>query len=130
VADFYSKPQVGGALRVASRRQDGGGAFSTVGKYAIPIFRNVKEKVGKAAQGVADAVKSAGGKAIKKFVREAPKVGIKRALEKGSNKFREKFTGGASGVIASMVDDDDEEKESPKKHKRSKIDEVLGDDSY
>src|SRR3981189_3931841 len=112
VADFYSKPQVGGALRVGSRRQDGGGAFSAVGKYAIPIFRGIKEKVGNAAQGVADAVKSAGGKAIKKFVREAPKVGVKRALQKGSDKFREKFTGSASGIVSSALGevggDDDE----------------------
>src|SRR3981189_949682 len=135
---FKANHKWGGALRVGSRRQDGGGAFSTVGKYAIPIFRGLKEKVGNAAKGVAEAVKTAGGKAIRKFVREAPKVGVKRALQKGSDKFREKFTGSASGIISSAVGDDDDDEDEPKpqkaggrkKHKRSKIDQVLGDDSY
>src|SRR3981189_3108805 len=137
---FKANHKWGGALRVGSRRQDGGGSFSTVGKYAIPIFRGLKEKVGNAAKGVAEAVKTAGGKSIKKLVREAPKVGVKRALQKGSDKFREKFTGSASGIVSSALGDiggdDDEDEPKPqkaggrKKHKRSKIDQVLGDDSY
>ena len=74
-------------------------------------------------------------------MREAPKVGVKRALQKGSDKFREKFTGSASGIVSSALGDigggdDDEDEPKPqkaggrKKHKRSKIDQVLGDDSY
>ena len=147
--DYYSRPQEGGAYRVRSRRQDGGGAFSSIGKYAIPIFRNIKEKVSSAAGGVADAIKSAGGKAIKKFVREAPKIGVKRALHAGSTKFRQKLAGSASGIISKAMDDEPEEKSregeemmetqsgsgwggkgGKKRHKRSRIDEVLGHDSY
>ena len=74
VADFYSKPQVGGSLKVGSRRQD------SYSKYAIPIFRGNKERVGTTAQGVAEAVAIAGGTAIKKFARENPKVGSKEKV--------------------------------------------------
>ena len=148
--DYYSHPQVGGAIRVRSRRQDGGGAFSSIGKYAIPIFRNIKEKASTAARGVADAIKTAGGKAIKKFVREAPKVGVKRALQAGSTKFRQKFAGAAEGIVSKALNDEPEEKVREgeemgggeqtgsgwggggkrKRHKRSRVDEVLGNDSY
>ena len=47
VAEFYSKPQVGGSLKAGSSRRD------NYSKYAIPIFRGNKERVGQAAQGVA-----------------------------------------------------------------------------
>ena len=40
VAEFYSKPQVGGSLKVGSGRRD------NYSKYAIPIFRGNKERVG------------------------------------------------------------------------------------
>ena len=133
VAEFYSKPQVGGSLKVGSRRQD------SYSKYAIPIFRGNKERVDTAAQGVAEAVATAGGTAIKKFVRENPKLGQKRKLQAGANKFRQRMTNSSSGVLARTLDEDDRgnpieknvRKPSKKsKHKRNKIDDVLGDDSY
>ena len=51
---IFHKPQVGGSLRVDSRKQD------AYGKYSIPIFRGNKERVGVTSQGVAEAVATAG----------------------------------------------------------------------
>ena len=121
VADFYSKPQVGGAIKVGSRKID------NYRKFGIPIVRN---RVGIAAEGVAEAVKAAGGKAIQKFVREPPpKEGEERELKPGSNKFRQRFVGKGTSS-KSMNDGPKKKKKSKPKHKRSKIDDVLGDDSY
>ena len=114
-----------GSLRVASRRQD------RYGKYAIPVYRG---QVGKTTQGVAEAVNAAAGGTIKKFVREKPpKAGKRRKLKAGSNKFRQVFT--RKGGVESMDEsadstDDDEPKKRKHKRKRSRIDDVLGDDSY
>jgi hypothetical protein len=124
VSEFYSKPQVGGAIKVGSRRMD---AYT---RFGIPIVRN---RVGIAAQGVEEAVKAAGGEAIKKFVREPPpKDGEERELKAGSNKFRERFVDTPKGVSTKSMDDVKKKKKKQRKakHKRSKIDDVLGDDSY
>src|SRR3977135_3374024 len=112
VAEFYSKPQVGGFLKEGSNRRD---AYS---KYAIPIFRGNKESVGQAAQGVAEAVSMAGGEAIKKFVREAPLTGKKRKLHAGANKLRQRMTNSSSGIMARTLDEDDDGK--PIESKKSK----------
>src|SRR3977135_1915431 len=84
--------------------------------------------------GVAEAVSMAGGAAIKKFVREAPLTGKKRKLQAGANKLRQRMTNSSSGIMARTLDEDDDGKpiESKKKpkHKRRKIDDVPGDDSY
>ena len=128
VAEFYSKPQVGGSLKAGSSRRD------NYSKYAIPIFRGNKERVGQAAQGVAEAVSMAGGAAVKKFVREAPLTGKKRKLHAGANKLRQRMSNSSTGVMARTLDEDDEgkpiESKKKRKHKRNKIDDVLGDDSY
>ena len=127
VAEFYSKPQVGGSLRVGSRKHD------AYGKYAIPIFRGNKERVGVTSQGVAEAFATAGGAAIKKFVRESPKPGEKRKLQAGANKLRQRMVNSSSGIMTRTLDEDDEgkpiESKKKRKHKRSKIDDVL-EDSY
>src|SRR3977135_2050435 len=104
VAEFYSKPQVGGSLKAGSNRRDG------YSKYAIPIFRGNKERVGQAAQGVAEAVSMAGGEAMKKFVREAPLTGKRRKLHVGANKLRQRMTNSSSGMMASPLDEDDDGK--------------------
>ena len=129
VAEFYSKPQMGGSLKVNSSRRD------YYSKYAIPIHKGNKERVGEVAGGVAEAVKIAGGgQAIKKFARENPKPGEKRKLRDEGGKFRQRFVKSASGLITRALDEDDDgkliAKKKSKKHKRSKIDDVLGDDSY
>ena len=113
---------------MGSRKQD------AYGKYAIPIFRGNKERVGVASQGVAEDVATAGGAAIKKFARESPKPGEKRKLQAGANKLRQRMVNSSSGIMTRTLDEDDEgkpiESKKKRKHKRSKTDDVLGDDSY
>ena len=124
VAEFYSHPQVGGALRTNSSRKE------VYHKYSIPLHRTPKERVG---DGVAEAVKVAGGKAIQKFAKEGSKTGEKRKLRDEGGKFRQRFVEGTSGIIARAQDEDDNGKpikRKVKKHKRSRIDDVLGDDTY
>ena len=127
VVDFYSKPRmVGGALKVASRKQD------RYTSYGIPLY-------GKTKIGVEEAVNAAAGGTIKKFVREHPKAGKRHKLKAGSKKLQQRFTddGVASmGPSESETDDDEKPKRKRKKkvtnhkRKRSRIDDVLGDDSY
>src|SRR5271154_1553235 len=113
VADFYSKRQTGGSLRVGSRRSD------RYGSYGIPLY-------GKSKQGVTEAVNAAAGGVIKKFVRDKPKKDGKKRLSAGSKKFRQRFT---DDGVASMSESDDDTPPPPKhKRKRSRIDDVLGDD--
>ena len=133
VADFYSKPQVGGSLRPSSSRYRR--------RYTIPIIREMKEHVGRAVEGVAEAVSAAGGA---RYVSEPSKVGQKRKLFAGLGKLRHSLSDSATGSIgkslAPLNNDDSPRKTSKKtkkkkknknrKHKRSRIDEVLGDDSY
>ena len=109
-------------------------------KYAIPIIRGVKEHIGRAAKGVAEAVSDAGGA---QYVSEASKVGQKRKLFAGAGKLRHTLSDSATGIIGrslAPLNIDDSIKKTKKskktnksrkrKHKRSRIDEVLGDDSY
>jgi len=127
VAEFYSKPQVGGAFRVGSSRNE------RYFKYSIPLHRTARERVG---DGVEEAVKVAGGKAIQKYAHDNAKTGEKRKIREEGTKNRQRFVnGGASGIIARALDEDDDgkpiaAKPKPKKHKRSRIDDVLGDDTY
>jgi hypothetical protein len=133
VADFYSKPQMGGALKAGSRRGD------SYTKFSIPVIKG--SHVGSVAGGVAEAVKLAGGAAIKSFARENPKPDQKRKMHAGANKFRESFSQSASGMISKalgvVADGDDKpsaskkKKSAKKKHKRkSKIITFLGDESF
>ena len=133
VADFYSKPPVGGSLRPSSNRRD------SYRKYAIPIIRGMKERVGRAVEGVAKAVSAAGGA---RYVSEPSKVGQKRKLFAGSGKLRHTLSDSATGIIGKSlaplnndVDKTSKKKKKKKKnknckHKRSRIAEVLGDDSF
>ncbi len=132
VAEFYCKPQMGGALRANSRRSD------SYGRFSIPVING--SRVGSVAGGVAEAVKMAGGKAVKNFARENPKPEEKRKLHAGANKFRERFMESSSGIIAKALDEDDNGKSitskkrkkttKKRKHKRSKIRDFLGDESF
>ena len=48
VSDFYSRPQVGsGGIGVfyGSRRQQGGGIFALIQRFAIPILRRIGERL-------------------------------------------------------------------------------------
>ena len=121
VANFYSKPQVGGAIKTGSRRAD------TYRKFGIPMYRN---GAGVSAEGVEEAVKAAGGKVIKKFVRESPNNEEKRILHSGAPELRTRFADSKDGMTSKTMAIPKKKKKKTKKHKRSKIDDVLGDDSY
>jgi hypothetical protein len=125
VMDFYSKPQVGGAMRVGLRRNN----------YAIPIIRGPREHIGRASAGIAEAVKVAGGgPPIKQFARPVNKSG--EATKMTHNDLHQTLSDSATGVIAQSLSSKSpaakksNKKKTTKKHKRSKIDDVLGDDSY
>ena len=48
IIDFYSKPQIGGSMPVfagARRYQMGGGFFSTLARFAIPILKSIGGRV-------------------------------------------------------------------------------------
>src|SRR5271156_1585171 len=113
VAEFYSHPQTGGAIPMNSSRRE------QYHKYAIPLYRTAKERVG---DGVAEAVKIAGGKAIQKFAKEDSKTGEKRKLRDEGGKFRQRFVESPSSIIARSLDEDDKGKPIRKKHKRNRID--------
>jgi hypothetical protein len=106
IAEYYSQPH---SYVVTSYRQIGGGPFTKFGKWAIPIWQSIKNKIIGASQGVAEAAVEAGGSAVKKFIKEAPQQGFKRALDASKEKFTKKMGNG---------------------HKRSKLDDALGDDTY
>ena len=59
IADFYSRPQLGSGIAIyqGNRRQAGGGIFSSISRFAVPILRKIKEKI----LGIAPAV---GAKAL------------------------------------------------------------------
>ena len=48
VADFYSKPQLGSGIAIyqGNRRQAGGGIFQSIARFAVPILRTIKNKLG------------------------------------------------------------------------------------
>ena len=54
IADFYSRPQLGSGIAIyqGNRRQAGGGVFSSIARFAVPIIRKIKEKI----LGIAPAV--------------------------------------------------------------------------
>jgi hypothetical protein len=129
VADFYSKPQRGGSRfhSATSKRTD------SYSKYAIPLIKHKTET----SKGVAEAVKMAGGQAVKKFAREPPTTDKKRKLGPGAAHMQERFVKGKGGkTYSKKLDEDDngkpvgKKKSSKKGHKRSAIDELLGDDTY
>jgi hypothetical protein len=141
VAEFYSKPQMGGALKAGSRRGD------SYIRYSIPVHKG--SRVGTVAGGVAEAVKMAGGGIVKAFARENPRPDQERKMHAGANKFRESFQPSATGLIAKALDDHEprrkrsaspsnegptrkkSKKTNKKKHKRkSKINTYLGDESF
>ena len=132
VAEFYSRPQTGGSLKMQPYRKGYGP------KYAIPLKRagGGQEYVGKAAGGIAEAVKMARSAAVNTFQRDSSKNDNERKYRGKSGASQQRFVkNSASGLITRMMDQDDngkpiKKKKKSAKHKRSKIDELLGDDSY
>src|SRR5271156_6623185 len=136
VAEFYSGPQSGGSLKVQPYRKGYGP------RYAIPLKRGGRgqEYVGKAAGGIAEAVKMAGSAAaVNTFQRDSSKNDGERKYRGKTGASQQRFVkNSASGLITRTQDQDDNGKPNKKKpntkksvkHKRSKIDELLGDDSY
>ena len=47
IAEFYSRPQVGGSIGIfqGNRKQSGGGIFASIQRFAIPILRRLGEKL-------------------------------------------------------------------------------------
>jgi len=133
-----------GGGRYGGRRQLGGGGFDTLKKFAIPIMHGLKSKLFSAAKGVAMAAKEAGGATLRKIAQEVPSMavdGVKKILEKGTDHFIKKTVGVASKRPApsasptTIASTRKSRKSQPKakkrrKHKRSRVDEMLGDDSY
>src|SRR5277367_1894942 len=122
VSELYSKPMV---LEEMGRRQLGGGPFDTLRKYAIPILQRLREKFGGVRKNIAETVKEASGATLRKIAQEIPGVapeGVKKVLERGTEKFINKTIGKKRAAPPPTP--------SSKRHKRSRIDEVLGDDSY
>src|SRR5436190_20119982 len=109
VAEFYSKPQIGGgAMRVMRGGQR---------NYSIPIVRGKREQMGRAAQGIEEAVLMAGGKAVKQFARA--KGGVDGEPTKiDPNQLRQTLADSGSGVIAKSLTTP--KKTLPKKKKTAK----------
>ena len=90
-----------------------------------------RSSAGVSTEGVDEAVKAAGGKVIKKFVRESPNSEQERTLRSGAPELTPRFADTKSGgLTAKTMAIPKKKKKKTKKHKRSKIDDVLGDDSY
>ena len=47
IADFYSRPQLGSGIAIyqGNRRQAGGGIFSSIARFAVPILRKIRDKI-------------------------------------------------------------------------------------
>src|SRR5277367_6616511 len=106
-------------------RQLGGGPFDTLRKYAIPILHRLREKFGGVGKNIAETVKEASSATLRKIAQEIPSVaaeGVKKVLERGTEKFINKTIGKKRAASPPPT--------PSKRHKRSRIDEVLGDDSY
>ena len=77
----------------------------------------------------------AGGQAVKKFDREPPTTDKKRKLGPGAAHIQERFVKKGGKTFSRKLDEDDNgrlvgKRKSKKGHKRSAIDELLGDDTY
>src|SRR5271163_3109851 len=124
VSELYSKPMMHGEI---GRRQMGGGPFDTLRKYAIPIWHQLKEKLSSVGKDVAEAVKDASQTTMRKIAQEIFNVaaeGVKRVIERGTEKFINHAIGRKRPMAPSI-----KHKVRPR-HKRSRVDELLGDDSY
>src|SRR5271163_4347103 len=126
VSELYSKPMMHGEI---GRRQMGGGPFDTLRKYAIPIWHQLKEKLSSVGKDVAEAVKDASQTTMRKIAQEIPNVaaeGVKRVIERVTEKFINQAIGATSSRKRSAAI---KHKVRPH-HKQSRVDKLLGDDSY
>jgi len=113
IADFYSKPsgQVGGGKQM-------GGPMSSSSKYAVPLWKGIKQEI---REIVPKAISKLDGssKIAPKLSKDVRSLGVE---ENGVKRYRPK---------AKKVRFDSEDEEEPKyKHKRSRIAEALGDDTW
>src|SRR5271170_4422240 len=93
VSELYSKPMVREEMGI---RQLGGGPFDTLRKYAIPILHRLREKFGGVGKNIVETVKEASGATLRKIAQEIPGVaaeGVKKVLERGTEKFISKTLG-------------------------------------
>jgi len=145
VAEMYSQPnlirQSGGGI---ARRQLGGGPFDMLRRMAIPLLHGLRNRLGDVAGGMAKAIKEAGGAAIKKIAADAPVIaseGIRKLVEKGTEKLLEKRPVAPVTETAPKRRAAPKRRKAPKRsksptpkrkrnHKRSRIDDVLGSDTY
>src|SRR5204863_3442994 len=95
VAEFYSKPQIGGAaMRVMRGMQR---------NYSIPIVRGKREQMGRAAQGIEEAVLMAGGKAVKQFARAKGGGADGEPTKIDPNQLRQTLANSGTNIIAKTL---------------------------
>lgn len=82
IADFYSRPQLGGALPVfvGTRRQLGGSFLSSLARFAIPILKFLGRRALGVASNVATDVIDR-GIPLKESVPRRAKEGVKRVFQ-------------------------------------------------
>jgi len=145
VAQMYSGPLVSRAM---GYRQLGGGPFQTVQKFAIPILQSIRQSLASAARGVAEAVRDAGSTAIKQAVKSLPDAaasGVKKVIEFGTEKLVEKMIKRPPPIATEALSPPSKftaplparkrtvapkKHKSPKRRRRSRVDDLLGDNSY
>ena len=153
VAMLYSKAnliqQSGGGI---SWRQLGGGPFDTLRRIAMPILHGLKDKLGDMAGGMVKAIKEAGGASLQKLAADAPVMAadsLKKIVEKTTEGMLKKASAVASAEPVTAASTQPKARSrrraAPRKrskspvpakrrrvsHKRrSRIDDVLGKDSY
>ena len=127
VATFYSGPnQSDGAL--VSYRQLGGGWGDTWRKYAIPFWRNFKEKLTGVAKGAAGGLKDALSESLVDFAGAIPKTGLKGAASAAIGNFADKVLFMVKGQTGIEVKRKKKAGKGSEKHKSSRIDDILRGD--
>ena len=124
VSELYSKPLI---TAECGYRQLGGGPFENWRRYAIPLWTAIKSRLGVVGKEVAESVKDAGSTTLRKIASEIPAVaaeGVKQVLERGAAKLVKKV------IPKKRPAPPPPELVKSKRHKRSRIDDLLGDDSY
>jgi len=118
---------------VISLRQLGGGPFDTLRKFGMPLLQGLKNKLSDIAGGVAHAVKEAGGASLRKIAQEMPNAaaaGVKKIIETGTENFIRKAAGLKRKASPSPLPTPKSKHRRRRRYKRSRIDDVLGNDSY
>ena len=112
VSNFYSKPS---GYHSKKMKQMGGGPMSAIGKFGIPLWQGIKDKIVEMAPAVLQNIKD---KIVSTTQNVKPRIKRKRPIQK---KKRVRFT---------SDDYRDDEPKIKRRRYRSQIGQVLGDDTY